>query len=135
MENKFGIENLKSFLNKFFGVLPVDRDGDGKVEVTEITSALFAVAPEILMNYGDISDEVSDFTAEELQLLLDHVVTQFPEKAAYNAETERIVVLVASAAKSTAGAVADILRAVKAFKKPELAPEPETANENDLNAE
>lgn len=77
----FGIEKLKKLFDFLFSAtalgLTIDKDGDGKLEFTEIFSALTSSVimrlPGMFQDIGDLKDEAGDLTAEELEELVAHI--------------------------------------------------------------
>lgn len=88
---EFGTDQLKVLLGNVFQNLKLDRDGDGKVETAELTTALVNVLFPALAGFKGVSAEVRDLTASEIADVFAWAEENFPLQAQLREEVELVI--------------------------------------------
>lgn len=91
LNEKYGIDNVKSFLSTIFRNLKIDRDSDGDIESNEILDVVIGLSRE-LFRFRDIANEFKDLSREEINQLTAWAEANFSQLTEIREDVELIVV-------------------------------------------
>jgi hypothetical protein len=100
-----GTETIREVALIVLKNIKIDRNGDGKIDGGEVSTALLAFAPAIF-NAKDLVAEVKDYTKRELYADLDWLATQLPAVAPFRTEVTALIVAIIKLVEAAVVAVA-----------------------------